>query len=147
MVDIYNDIMETASNWFNKLKNSEIFQKTKESIKSHKEINGMINDLEKNDNLKPYVDLVKNAGNNNSSKFEMRGNMYSLDYEKRKKIVYFIMGGLFIRHLFKTNYFRRFLFHYIVLSALFCRENFDLKNYKIKPWEKDDSKPIEKKSL
>lgn len=131
MVDLYNDIIDMASTMVQKIKTAEFYKSTKESLTTNKDINGIINDIERNEDIKPYIDIIKNSGNNNTTKFEFRGTVYSLDYEKRRKIVYFVMGGLFVRHLLKTNYFRRFLFHYILLSGLLCRENFDLKNYKM----------------
>ncbi len=131
MVYLYNNLIDFASGLIGNITSSDFVKKTKESINNSPDLQGILKDVDNNKQIKPYLDFVRKANNNNVLNFEFRGNNYSLDYERRKKIVYFIMGGLMLRYLIKMKYFRRFLFNYIFFSALFCRENFDLKNYKI----------------
>jgi hypothetical protein len=140
MAELFNSFIDLTRGLTEKIKNSEIYKNSKESLTTNKDINEAIQEIEKNTSIKPYVALVRNASNYTAVKFDFRGDVYSLDFDKRRKIVYFLIGGLLFRHLLKTNYFRRFLFHYILLSSLFCRENFDLRNYEIKPWQKEKLK-------
>ena len=132
MVDMYNDIINMAKDLMENIKSSDVFKKTKESISNNTDITSLIKEIDNSQNIKPYVHLVRNANYNNVLKFDFMGKEYSLDYEKRRNIVFFIMGGLVFRYLIKMKYLKKFMFNYILLSALFCRENFDLSNYKIK---------------
>jgi len=131
MVDLYNKFIDVAEGLIGNLLSTDIVKQTKESIKNNADIQGILKDVENNQLVKPYLDFVRNANNNKVVKFEFGGNNYSLDCEKRRKIVYFVMGGLLFRYLLKMKYFRKFLFNYIIFSALLCRENFNLNNYKI----------------
>ena len=131
MADIYNDIVDLVGNLVGKLTTSEIYKKTKESFSKSEEIKGIVKEIEKSSILKPYVDIIKKASNRKVVNLEYGGKLYALDYEKRKWIVYYIVGGLLLNHILKMNYLRKLVINYIFFSAILCRENFDLNNYRI----------------
>lgn len=114
----WNCLCDKMDNLIQKGKNSSINKKIKES----KLFNNMKTFfIHKTPKLYHFVSL---CNNNNIPVWRFRKNEYKFDYSSRRALVYsFSVLNSFIRK-------KSFVNTYILLSLLFCRENFNFKNYK-----------------
>lgn len=91
--------------------------------------------LKTNEYTKGLYQVVENANNNNSPVIKIDAQKHDLTYQKRKDLVLGATGVVFILTILTKKrifpVFRRTLFYYIFFSMLLCRENFNLRNYKV----------------
>jgi hypothetical protein len=86
-------------------------------------------DWRKNEDVDKAISVIENSNYRKGQvvKFS-NGLVLDLTYSRRKGFVYFMM---ILTLVFRGLKFKKLLYQYLIWSALFCRENFNLKNYKI----------------
>ncbi len=89
--------------------------------------------LESNPMTQEFYNLVKNSNDYKNCKFRMLGSQYQLSYiDRRRLTIYPCFFLAMIALMKKSGGLGKIFSIYIFMSALLCRENFDLKNYKLK---------------
>ena len=73
--------------------------------------------------------LIQNSNNKKSIDFYYYDKNYTISYDHRKYFILFILFPYLIRQL-RILKLSSVLSKYIILSALICRENLNLRNYK-----------------
>jgi hypothetical protein len=136
MTDLLNMVLDKAQCGMEYLKNIEQVKKLYEFLNSDPNLKEYKNLLDQNEVTKPISNFINDSNNKNVVKFEWGGQVREFDYFKRRRIVLYTMGVFIARDLWKKRLFLKYFIFYGIISMFLCRENFDMRNYKIEDTKK-----------
>jgi hypothetical protein len=128
MLEKWNELLDTGYIFFRDLSKQIGVKENMTKMKNIDFINKSLEYLESNENTSEFYKLVMNSSNFNTCKFNYNKEVYTLEYGQRRQITF----GLFLLSYFIIKGgLRKSIKLYIQSSLLLCRENFDLRNYKL----------------
>jgi hypothetical protein len=129
MIESYNKALDDAQKWIEDMNKTKDVQYFKDRISNSYPVVKVFGFLEENESTKDFFRVIKNANNFKAPQIKIEEKVHVLDYQKRRNFVLYTTTALLV--LFGFRKFHRTLFSYVFLSSLCCRENFNLRNYKI----------------
>jgi hypothetical protein len=133
MFDKWNEFLDYSQDNINKFIQDYKIKSYVNDMRNSYPVNSTLKLLETNDYTWGAYSLIKNANNYKTCHFGFLGKNYKLTYQDRRIITVYPCFFLAMFSLLKRSggYGKIFLI-YLKVSALLCRENFDLRNYKLK---------------
>jgi hypothetical protein len=128
MAEKWNELLDSGYTFFRDISNQLGLKETMTKFKTIQPIQSGLEYLETNENTSEFYKLVKNSSNYNTCKFKYNKELYTLGYRERRNTTFFLFSLMLfiVRGGFRTS-----IKFYMLMSLLICRENFDLRNYKI----------------
>jgi hypothetical protein len=123
-IEQYNEYLDLAQDYIDKAKD---LVKLRENMKRLNNIES-IKDMRKNEDVDKIFGIVENSNDRKAFVTKFSNDwVIDLTYNRRKNVVYFFV---FIATVLSKRRLRTFFRHYLFWSALLCRENFNLRDYK-----------------
>lgn len=132
MIDKWNEFLDysqdTLAKFFKDYKIKSYFN----DMKYSPPVSSAIKFLENDEYTREIYPLIKNSNCKKTCHFKFLGNKLQLTYQDRSNITRYPCFSLAMFSLLKrSGGYLKILSIYIFLSASLCRENFDLRTYKL----------------
>jgi hypothetical protein len=133
MIDKWNEFLDYSQNSMTKLSKDYQIKTYINDFRNLAPVNNTLKFLETSEYTWGLYVLVKNANNYKTCNFGFLGKNYQLTYQDRRRLTvypcYFLAMVCLLK---KSGGLGKIFLIYLQTSALLCRENFDLRNYKLK---------------
>lgn len=132
MSDKWNEFLDYSQDAITKFIKDYKIKSYFNDMKYSPPVNSSIKFLENNEYTRGTYSLIKNSNYKKTCRFEFLGKNYQLTYQDRSNITRYPCFFLAMFSLLKrSGGYMKIFGIYIFLSASLCRENFDLRTYKL----------------
>lgn len=132
MLENVNKFLECAQDSLDNIAKDFNLRKYFNTFTKLEYVDNSIKYLDNNEYTKDVFYVIKNANNYNNTPITIMNYKFRLNYLERRRLVLFPSFMLAIVFLMqRSGGLGKVAKFYFVLSALFCRENFNLRNYKL----------------
>lgn len=135
MAEVYNHILDESQRYIDLSKDAITNSSFWNTLKTTQYVNVVFKDCSQifiNPYLQNLCKFIRNSNHEKSTEFRYEHKLHvKLNYNDRRSLVNIITLAFFITGLFRGRPFRTALKKYFIYSLFLCRENFDLRNYKL----------------